>query len=228
MPSFCSRFSSALSSRRWPFREFLSGSISQPILNLADTARLVSREKDYSVRAPVTGDRDEVARSRRCFQRNAAGDSKARFSLAGKRTAVQNSRRFHSSARLDGRDPDGDLTWYNHRWYEYTGTTPEQMAGWGWQAVHDPEFFPKFSRNGERRSPGTAFEMIFPLRGGGRNFSPILDPGAAGSRRSGPGRALVRNEYGHHGAVAVRRGPAPNRKTCGDGPSGRQHRPRNQ
>ena len=38
--------------------------------------------------------------------------------------------------------PDGGLTWYNHRWYEYTGTTPEQMAGWGWQAVHDPQALP--------------------------------------------------------------------------------------
>ena len=34
---------------------------------------------------------------------------------------------------------DGYITWYNRRWYEYTGTTPEQMEGWGWQAVHDPD-----------------------------------------------------------------------------------------
>ena len=33
---------------------------------------------------------------------------------------------------------DGYISWYNRRWYEYTGTTPEQMEGWGWQAVHDP------------------------------------------------------------------------------------------
>jgi len=31
--------------------------------------------------------------------------------------------------------PDGQLTWYNRRWYEYTGTTFEQMQGSGWQAV---------------------------------------------------------------------------------------------
>ena len=35
--------------------------------------------------------------------------------------------------------PDGWIFWYNRRWYEYTGTTLEQMEGWGWQAVHDPE-----------------------------------------------------------------------------------------
>jgi PAS domain-containing protein len=27
--------------------------------------------------------------------------------------------------------PDGHITWFNHRWYEYTGTTPAQMEGWG-------------------------------------------------------------------------------------------------
>jgi signal transduction histidine kinase len=35
--------------------------VSQPILRLAETARHVSRDKDYSVRAQATGDRDEVA-----------------------------------------------------------------------------------------------------------------------------------------------------------------------
>ena len=34
--------------------------------------------------------------------------------------------------------PDGYIYWYNERWYSYTGTTPEQMEGWGWQSVHDP------------------------------------------------------------------------------------------
>ena len=37
---------------------------------------------------------------------------------------------------------DGYIIWYNHRWYEYCGTTPEQMEGWGWQAVHDPDQLP--------------------------------------------------------------------------------------
>jgi PAS domain-containing protein len=37
---------------------------------------------------------------------------------------------------------DGYTVWYNRRWYEYTGTTPQQMAGWGWQSVHDPVVLP--------------------------------------------------------------------------------------
>lgn len=31
--------------------------------------------------------------------------------------------------------PDGWVTWYNQRWYEYTGTTLEQTGGWEWQTV---------------------------------------------------------------------------------------------
>jgi PAS domain-containing protein len=37
---------------------------------------------------------------------------------------------------------DGFILWYNQRWYDYTGTTPEQMEGWGWQSVHDPTVLP--------------------------------------------------------------------------------------
>jgi PAS domain-containing protein len=39
-------------------------------------------------------------------------------------------------------NPDGWIFWYNQRWYEYTGTRPEQMEGWGWQSVHDPAVLP--------------------------------------------------------------------------------------
>ena len=35
-------------------------------------------------------------------------------------------------------DPSGRVFWYNQRWYDYTGLTPEQMSGRGWQQVHDP------------------------------------------------------------------------------------------
>ena len=39
--------------------------------------------------------------------------------------------------------PDGFIDYYNRGWYEYTGTSPEQMEGWGWQSVHDPELLPQ-------------------------------------------------------------------------------------
>ena len=36
-------------------------------------------------------------------------------------------------------EANGDINWYNERWYEYTGTTFEQMKGWGWKSVLDPQ-----------------------------------------------------------------------------------------
>ncbi|WP_066405591.1 PAS domain S-box protein [Flavisolibacter tropicus] len=36
-------------------------------------------------------------------------------------------------------DPSGLIYWYNDRWYDYTGTTPEEMRGWGWRKVHHPD-----------------------------------------------------------------------------------------
>jgi two-component system, sensor histidine kinase len=35
-------------------------------------------------------------------------------------------------------NPDGEIFWFNRGWFEYTGTTPEQMADSGWKALHDP------------------------------------------------------------------------------------------
>jgi len=62
--------------------------------------------------------------------------------------------------------PDGHLVWYNQRWYEYTGTTPEQMEGWGWQSVHDPNQLPKIlARWKASIATGEPFDMTLPLRG---------------------------------------------------------------
>jgi hypothetical protein len=70
---------------------------------------------------------------------------------------------------------DGYITWYNQRWYEYTGTTPEQMEGWGWQSVHDPHTLPAVLERW-KASLATAqpFDMTFPLRGADGVFRPFL------------------------------------------------------
>lgn len=61
--------------------------------------------------------------------------------------------------------PDGYIFWYNQRWYEYTGTTPEQMEGWGWQSVHDPAILPAVLNKWKSSiAKGEQFEMEFPLR----------------------------------------------------------------
>ena len=61
--------------------------------------------------------------------------------------------------------PDGFIDFYNRRWFDYTGTTLEQMQGWGWQSVHDPAYLPEvIERWQESLRTGTPFEMEFPLR----------------------------------------------------------------
>ncbi len=70
---------------------------------------------------------------------------------------------------------EGDLFWYNRRWYEYTGTTIEQMRGWGWQALHDPELLPRvIERYRQSLSSGEPFAMTFPLRGADGTFRSFL------------------------------------------------------
>jgi PAS domain S-box-containing protein len=68
-------------------------------------------------------------------------------------------------------DADGDIFWYNKRWYEYTGCSFEEMSGWGWKSVHDPEVLPiVMERWGESLRTGESFEMEFPLLGADGRF----------------------------------------------------------
>ncbi len=72
-------------------------------------------------------------------------------------------------------NPDGSIFWYNRRWYEYTGTALEQMEGWGWQSVHEPELLPKvMSRYVHSIETGEPFDMEFPLRGADGDFRLFL------------------------------------------------------
>lgn len=70
---------------------------------------------------------------------------------------------------------DGYITWYNRRWYEYTGTTPQEMEGWGWQSVHDKKMLPQVLERWKGSiATGHPFEMEFPLRGADGVFRTFL------------------------------------------------------
>jgi PAS domain S-box-containing protein len=72
-------------------------------------------------------------------------------------------------------EPDGHIFWYNQRWYEYTGTTFEQMEGWGWQSVHDPGALPRVLEKWKGAiAAGQPFDMEFPLRGADGVFRAFL------------------------------------------------------
>jgi PAS domain S-box-containing protein len=61
--------------------------------------------------------------------------------------------------------PDGWITWYNDRWYQYTGTTLEEMLGWGWEKVHDPVELQRMRVTWKAAlASGEPWEDVFPLR----------------------------------------------------------------
>jgi PAS domain S-box-containing protein len=63
-------------------------------------------------------------------------------------------------------EANGDIFWCNQRWYEYTGTTLEQMSGWGWEKVHHPDHLAHVIHIWkEALSTGNPWEDTFPLRG---------------------------------------------------------------
>ncbi len=72
-------------------------------------------------------------------------------------------------------NPDGSIHWFNDRWYDYTGTTPEEMIGSGWHSVHDPLVLPAaLERYAQSLASGEGFQMTFPLRGKDGRFRPFL------------------------------------------------------
>jgi PAS domain S-box-containing protein len=149
-------------------------SIARPILALADAAKFVSQHKDYSVRMPVPRDRDEVAVLVDEFNRMLTEIQNRDSALQEREEQFRTLANSIPQMAWMG-DARGNLTWYNDRWYEYTGTTPEQMDGSGWQRVHDPqkltEVLPKWS---DALSKEEAFEMIIPLRSADGTFRQFL------------------------------------------------------
>ena len=46
---------------------------------------------------------------------------------------------------------NGNIHWYNDRWYEYTATKAQDMEGWGWQHVNSPRVLPSVARQSDPR-----------------------------------------------------------------------------
>jgi PAS domain S-box-containing protein len=95
-------------------------------------------------------------RTERESAREALRQSEEKF-----RTLADNMSQFAWMA-----DEQGWIFWYNRRWYEFTGTTLEQMQGWGWQKVHHPEHVQRVvDKIRACFKSGEVWEDTFPLRG---------------------------------------------------------------
>jgi PAS domain S-box-containing protein len=63
-------------------------------------------------------------------------------------------------------DATGHIFWYNQRWFDYPGTTLEQVQGWSWQQIHHPDHLERVRTKFEQCiETGEIWEDTFPLRG---------------------------------------------------------------
>jgi PAS domain S-box-containing protein len=60
----------------------------------------------------------------------------------------------------------GWMYWFNQRWFDYTGTTLDEMQGWGWQKVLHPDYVARvIEKIKSCFESGEVWEDTFPLRG---------------------------------------------------------------
>ncbi|HEX8324746.1 MAG TPA: response regulator [Tepidisphaeraceae bacterium] len=84
-------------------------------------------------------------------------------------------------------DAQGAIFWYNRRWFDYTGTTAEEMLEHGWRHVHHPDHLSRVTDNyREKIAAGEDWEDTFPLRAADGSYNWFLS------------RAIpIRNAAGH-------------------------------
>jgi PAS domain S-box-containing protein len=63
-------------------------------------------------------------------------------------------------------DPDGNIVWFNDRWYEFAGAAPGSLPIEEWKNLHDPAILPEVMRRWRAAvASGAPDQMSFPLRG---------------------------------------------------------------
>lgn len=137
--------------------KLLQRGISRPLLALADTAKLISTRRDYSVRA-IKFSNDEVGALTDAFNHMLTQIQERDAALR------HNEERFRQLANAVPAfvwtcDAGGAAIYLNEPWYEYTGRTPADSLGFRWtQVLHpdDRETYVRTFHNAVQR--GTVFE----------------------------------------------------------------------
>jgi PAS domain S-box-containing protein len=133
-------------------------------------------------RIPLPEDRYGVV----CYFRDISAEVQAREAISESeerfRTLADHMSQFAWMA-----DATGWIFWYNRRWYVYTGTTLEEMQGWGWEKVHHPDHLNGVVKKWRRaHETEESWEDTFPLRGADGRYRWFLS------------RAMpIRDETGH-------------------------------
>lgn len=133
--------------------------LSFQIIGLDGTRRFMET-RGAPLRDPRTGEMQQVAVTRDVTEQrlaeNALRASEERF-----RTVADNICQLAWTA-----EPSGLRTWFNQRWYDYSGTTFEQVKGTGWEMLHHPEHLGRVKeKQKECFKHGLDWEDTFPLKG---------------------------------------------------------------
>lgn len=114
----------------------------------------------YRARQRVVAEQRKAHAEQLHVAQEAARREAAESSLSFAKALIDNLPELAWTAR-----PDGYIDFYNQRWFEFTGTTAEEVAGWGWEKVHDPAILPTVVEQWKHAlATGEPFEMEFPLR----------------------------------------------------------------
>ena len=143
--------------------QYLERRISQPLAALTNSARKITIEKDYSLRAVQTSG-DEFGELATAFNvmleqiqatNGALHQQEERF-----RTLADNMLQLAWMA-----DDKGNALWYNNRWYDYTGLDYEGSRARVWDIVHPEHQQRVRSELTESLEQGRQWEDTFPLLG---------------------------------------------------------------
>jgi PAS domain S-box-containing protein len=109
---------------------------------------------------------EDITERKRAEAVLAASEGALRQSEARFRELAENMSQFAWIA-----DPTGRRTWYNKRWYDYSGATFDEMQGFGWKKLHHPDHLERVVQSMVQCfEKGTPWEDTFPLRGRDGNY----------------------------------------------------------
>ncbi|HET7552319.1 MAG TPA: ATP-binding protein [Gemmatimonadaceae bacterium] len=137
--------------------------VARPLRELTVAAEAVARG-DYTARVPTEGN-EEVSRLAASFNHMAAQVGESRALIEARESELRALANTMPQIAWMA-DADGTATWYNERWYEYTGFTSEQDSPTMGASVLHPEEISDVMRVWKASSrSGKSFEMELRLRG---------------------------------------------------------------